>query len=118
MNGTRLPPLMLTEDEALAVTLGLMALALYLNQLASRPAATAWRWAWVLCLVLGTLGPNIEFFRQFHRNWIVAAQRAMSKRAGSTVTQSPGSHAVYLSQPEAVASIIRKAARGVGDSVR
>ena len=44
------------------------------------------------------------------------AQRAMSKRAGSTVTESGGSHAIYVSQPEAVAAIIRKAARGVHDN--
>jgi pimeloyl-ACP methyl ester carboxylesterase len=43
-----------------------------------------------------------------------AAQRAMSKRAGSKVTESSGSHAIYLSQPEAVAAVIRKAAQGVG----
>ena len=41
------------------------------------------------------------------------AQRAMSKRAGSTVVEVKGSHAVYVSQPEAVASLIEKAARGV-----
>jgi pimeloyl-ACP methyl ester carboxylesterase len=46
------------------------------------------------------------------------AQRAMSKRAGSTVVESKGSHAIYVSQPEAVASIILKAAQGVGSSVR
>ena len=40
------------------------------------------------------------------------AQRAMSKRAGSTVVETKGSHAVYVSQPEAVASLIEKAARG------
>jgi pimeloyl-ACP methyl ester carboxylesterase len=38
------------------------------------------------------------------------AQRAMSQRAGSTVVEVPGSHAVYVSQPEAVAELIRKAA--------
>jgi len=38
------------------------------------------------------------------------AQRAMSKRAGSTVVEVKGSHAVYVSQAEAVASIIAKAA--------
>lgn len=43
-----------------------------------------------------------------------AAQRAMSKRAGSKVTESSGSHAIYLSQPEAVAAVIRKAAQDVG----
>jgi pimeloyl-ACP methyl ester carboxylesterase len=41
------------------------------------------------------------------------AQRAMSKRAGSTVVEAKGSHAVYVSQPQAVAAIIAKAAHGV-----
>jgi hypothetical protein len=41
----------------------------------------------------------------------------MSKRAGSTVIESKGSHAVYVSQPEAVAAIIRKAAQAVGSLV-
>jgi pimeloyl-ACP methyl ester carboxylesterase len=40
------------------------------------------------------------------------AQRAMSKRAGSTVAEISGSHAVYVSQPQAVAAIIAKAAHG------
>ena len=38
------------------------------------------------------------------------AQRAMSTRAGSTVAEVKGSHAVYVSQPQAVAAIITKAA--------
>jgi pimeloyl-ACP methyl ester carboxylesterase len=41
------------------------------------------------------------------------AQRAMSKRAGATVTEVRGSHAVYVSQPDAVAALIAKAAHGV-----
>ena len=41
------------------------------------------------------------------------AQRAMSKRAGSTVVEVKGSHAVYVSQPDAVASLIERAATGV-----
>ena len=41
------------------------------------------------------------------------AQRAMSKRAGATVTEVSGSHAVYVSKPDAVAALIKKAARGV-----
>src|SRR5262245_13607343 len=41
------------------------------------------------------------------------AQRAMSKRAGSTVVEAKGSHAVYVSQPKAVAEIIMKAAHAV-----
>jgi pimeloyl-ACP methyl ester carboxylesterase len=40
------------------------------------------------------------------------AQRAMSKRAGSTAVEVKGSHAVYVSQPQAVAAIIEKAAKG------
>jgi pimeloyl-ACP methyl ester carboxylesterase len=38
------------------------------------------------------------------------AQRAMSKRAGATVVESPGSHAVYVSRPEPVAKLIAQAA--------
>jgi pimeloyl-ACP methyl ester carboxylesterase len=38
------------------------------------------------------------------------AQRSMSRRAGSTVTEVAGSHAIYVSQPEAVAAFIEKAA--------
>jgi len=38
------------------------------------------------------------------------AQRAMAERAGATVTETSGSHSVYLSQPQAVATLIRQAA--------
>jgi pimeloyl-ACP methyl ester carboxylesterase len=38
------------------------------------------------------------------------AQRQMSQRAGATVSEVPGSHAIYVSQPQAVASLIEKAA--------
>ena len=38
------------------------------------------------------------------------AQRAMSKRSGSKVIEVKGSHAVYVSQPAAVASLIEQAA--------
>jgi pimeloyl-ACP methyl ester carboxylesterase len=42
-----------------------------------------------------------------------AAQRLMSKRAGATVVEHSGSHAIYVSQPEAVAALIERAAEGV-----
>jgi pimeloyl-ACP methyl ester carboxylesterase len=41
------------------------------------------------------------------------AQRGMAKRAGSTVVESKGSHAVYVSQPEAVAELIQKAVKSL-----
>jgi pimeloyl-ACP methyl ester carboxylesterase len=41
------------------------------------------------------------------------AQRFMSKRMGATVVEVSGSHAVYVSQPDAVAGVIAKAAKGV-----
>ena len=44
------------------------------------------------------------------------AQRAMSKRAGSTVVEVKGSHAIYVSQPEAVAALVEKAAKSVKTS--
>jgi len=42
-----------------------------------------------------------------------AAQQFMSNRAGSTVVDARGSHAIYVSQPRTVASLIEKAAEGV-----
>jgi len=41
------------------------------------------------------------------------AQRFMSKRAGSTVVEVAGSHAIYVSQPNAVAMLIESASKGV-----
>src|SRR6266404_2707649 len=41
------------------------------------------------------------------------AQRFMSKRAGSTIVEVAGSHAIYVSQPNAVATLIESAAKGV-----
>jgi hypothetical protein len=41
------------------------------------------------------------------------AQRQMAQRAGSNVTEVPGSHAVYVSRPKAVAEVIEKAAREI-----
>jgi hypothetical protein len=38
------------------------------------------------------------------------AQRLMSKRAGATVVEVKGSHALYVSQPQAVALLIERAA--------
>ena len=41
----------------------------------------------------------------------VVAQRTMAKRAGSTVVEVKGSHAIYVSQPGAVAALIEQAAK-------
>src|SRR6266481_2163275 len=41
------------------------------------------------------------------------AQHFMSKRAGSTVIEVAGSHAIYVSQPNAVTELIETAAKGV-----
>jgi pimeloyl-ACP methyl ester carboxylesterase len=41
------------------------------------------------------------------------AQRLMSARAGSTVIEVPASHAVYISQPDAVAALIEMAAKEI-----
>ena len=41
------------------------------------------------------------------------AQRFMSQRAGSTVVEVAGSHAIYVSQPQAVSALIEQAAREV-----
>lgn len=40
------------------------------------------------------------------------AQRAMAERAGASLIEAPGSHSIYLSQPQAVANLIKQAAAG------
>ena len=40
------------------------------------------------------------------------AQRVMAKRAGATVVETNGSHAIYVSQPATVAALIEQAAKG------
>jgi hypothetical protein len=37
----------------------------------------------------------------------------MAERAGATTTEVSGSHAIYVSQPSAVASVVTQAARTV-----
>ena len=39
------------------------------------------------------------------------AQHAMAERAGATVSEVAASHSVYLSQPDALADLIRQAAQ-------
>lgn len=39
------------------------------------------------------------------------AQRAMAKRAGATTTEAKGSHAIYVSEPKAVAKVIERPPR-------
>jgi pimeloyl-ACP methyl ester carboxylesterase len=43
------------------------------------------------------------------------SQRAMSKRAGSTVVESAGSHAIYISKPAVVTALIEQAASAGGE---
>jgi pimeloyl-ACP methyl ester carboxylesterase len=46
------------------------------------------------------------------------AQRSMSERAGMSVEEAAGSHAIYVSQPAAVAALIEKAASEVNTTGR
>ena len=46
------------------------------------------------------------------------AQRLMSQRAGSTVVETRGNHAVYISNPNAVVDLIEKAAMVVSASAK
>jgi pimeloyl-ACP methyl ester carboxylesterase len=43
----------------------------------------------------------------------VPAQRSMAERAGATVAETAGSHALYVSRPKEVAAFIRRAAQEV-----
>jgi hypothetical protein len=40
----------------------------------------------------------------------------MSKRAGSTVVETPGSHSIYVSNPRVVADLVERAASEVGST--
>ena len=42
------------------------------------------------------------------------AQSSMAERMGATVAETPGSHAIYVSQPGVVADLIRTAAAAIG----
>ena len=44
------------------------------------------------------------------------AQRTMAARAGATTAEVPGSHAIYVSQPGAVASLITQAAKSLRET--
>src|SRR6202000_3340074 len=43
-----------------------------------------------------------------------ALQRTMAERAGATTTEVSGSHAIYVSQPAAVAGLITQVAQTLG----
>ena len=45
------------------------------------------------------------------------AQRQMATRAGATVVEAAGSHAIYVSKQEAVAALIAKAVRSVSSEL-
>src|SRR5258707_13996110 len=45
------------------------------------------------------------------------AQRQMATRAGATIAEAAGSHAIYISKPEAVAALIAKATKGVSSEM-
>jgi pimeloyl-ACP methyl ester carboxylesterase len=45
------------------------------------------------------------------------AQRQMATRAGATVAEAAGSHATYISKPEAVAALIATAAKSVSSKI-
>jgi pimeloyl-ACP methyl ester carboxylesterase len=46
-----------------------------------------------------------------------AAQRQMAARAGSIVADAAGTHAIYISKPEAVAALIATAAKSVSSEI-
>jgi pimeloyl-ACP methyl ester carboxylesterase len=48
-------------------------------------------------------------------DWMIPppAQRFMAKRAESSIVEAKGSHAVYISRPETVAELIKKAAKSI-----
>jgi hypothetical protein len=67
----------------------------------------------------GVLGRRLTFRYSIGSRYLVAtadkmipppAQQSMAKRAGATVTEAEGSHAIFVSKPDVVASVIERAA--------
>lgn len=78
----------------------------------------AWMWTWTRLSVQlanrhGGPKPSRYLIATDDRMISPDAQRAMAKREGVTVVEVKGSHAVYVSQPSAVAALIEQAARKV-----
>ena len=74
---------------------------------------------WGLEAVAGTIGqaawrskPSWYLIATGDRMIPPSAQRLMAQRAGATVIEVAGSHAIYVSQPAAVAGIIATASKG------
>jgi pimeloyl-ACP methyl ester carboxylesterase len=77
------------------------------NALAGAVTEPAWKTkpSWYLVTTLDKMIPPL-------------AQRKMATRAGATVVEVKASHAVYVSQPAAVAALIEKAAVGAAATAR
>ena len=63
----------------------------------------------VFALVL----PRTPTWQIAHKMIPPDAQRFMSKRAGATVVETSGSHAIYVSRPAPVAAFIKQAAAAI-----
>jgi Alpha/beta hydrolase family len=75
---------------------------------------------WGVDALRGTIGkaawrtkPSWYLVASEDRMILPAAQHLMAERAGATMTEEKGSHAIYVSQPRAVAELISTAASGV-----
>jgi pimeloyl-ACP methyl ester carboxylesterase len=79
---------------------------------------------WGLGAVNGTVGepawkakPSWYLLAADDRMIPPAAQRFMAKRAGATVVEASGSHAIYVSHPLVVAALIEKAASDLMEGI-
>ncbi len=56
--------------------------------------------------------PSYAIVPIYDRSLNTSLQRFMYQRGKDKVTELPGSHAIYISKPKAVAAVIEAAARG------
>ena len=116
--GAPVPPILPPEDGLLMLDRSKFAAAFAGDLDADRAAFMAdSQLPWGVDALQGTIShpawktkPSWSLISQDDRMIPPAAQREMSKRAGATVVEAPGSHAIYVSQPEAVADLIARAA--------
>jgi pimeloyl-ACP methyl ester carboxylesterase len=117
--GAPVPPILPPQDGYLALDKAKFAASFAADVAAERAAFMAdSQLPWGVEALTGTISdpawrhkPSWYMVATDDRMIPVPAQRLMSKRAGSTVVEVAGSHAIYVSKPEDVAALIERAAR-------
>jgi pimeloyl-ACP methyl ester carboxylesterase len=124
--GAPVPPILPPQDGYLSLDKAKFAASFAADVEADRAAFMAdSQVPWGVAALTGTVGepawktkPSWYLIATDDRMIPPPAQRLMSARAGATVVEAAGSHAIYVSQPGAVAALIDQAAKALADAAR